>query len=279
MEDISVIFGAQVSVKVHPVVIFNILDHFIRRNPDEDRVIGTLLGVNVEGAIEIRNCFPVPHTEGEQVAVGMEFHRTMYDLHQRTAPKEVIVGWYATGLDITENSVIIHDFFAKESTTAAVHLLIDTALTHDTLGIRAYTWSSLSLGDKSLGSYFQPISLEMLSLDVDKVGFEVLSRTKNDTVATLASDLSNLQGSVVKLLELIGVVLTYVEKVRDGEIKGDNAIGRFLTKSASVLPKFEPETLDKLFNNNVQDLLMVVYLANLTRTQIAVAEKLQKTLP
>jgi translation initiation factor 3 subunit F len=54
-------------VKVHPVVIFNILDHFIRRTEGQDRVIGTLLGVNVEGTIEIRNCFPVPHTEGEQV--------------------------------------------------------------------------------------------------------------------------------------------------------------------------------------------------------------------
>jgi len=278
MEDISVIFGTQVSVKVHPVVIFNILDHYVRRGEQNDRVIGTLMGVNVEGAIEVRNCFPVPHSEGDQVAVDMDFHRNMCDLHQRTAPKEVIVGWYATGLDITENSVVIHDFYTKESATTAVHLLVDTALTNDTLGIRAYIGTNLSFGERNLGAYFQPVSLEMLSLDVDKVGFEVLARTKTDTVSTLVSDLANLQGSVVKLLELIETVLTYVEKVRDGEIKADNAIGRFLAKTASVLPKFDPETLDKLFNNNVQDLLMVVYLANLTRTQIAVAEKLQKTL-
>lgn len=280
MEDVPVIFGSQLAVKVHPVVIFNILDHFIRRTEGQDRVIGTLLGVNVEGTIEIRNCFPVPHTEGEQVAVDMQFHRNMCELHQKTAPKEVIVGWYTTGLDITENSVVIHDFYSKESSTNAVHLLIDTALTNDTLGIRAYTGTNLTLAEKpSLGSYFQPVPLEMLSLDVDKVGFEVLSRTKTENVASLLSDLTNLQGSISKLLEMITTVLAYVEKVRDGEIKADNTIGRFLAKCASVLPKFEPEQLDKLFNNNVQDLLMVVYLANLTRTQIAVAEKLQKTLP
>ena len=46
---------------------------------------------------------------------------------------------YTTGLDITENSVVIHDFYSKESATSAVHLLIDTALTNDTLGIKAYT--------------------------------------------------------------------------------------------------------------------------------------------
>lgn len=277
MED-SLSFGSQLSVKVHPVVIFNILDHFIRRNEGQDRVIGTLLGVNVEGVIEIRNCFPVPHTEGEQVAVDMQFHRTMVDLQQRTAPKEVIVGWYTTGLDITENSVVIHEFYTKESAFSAVHLLIDTALTNDTLGIRAYTGMPLEMAGKpSLGSYFQPVGFEILSLDLDKVGFEV--STKKTENSALASDLANLQGSVVKLLENIQTVLTYVEKVRDGEIKGDNTIGRFLAKCVSVLPKFEPEALDKIFNNNVQDLLMVVYLANLTRTQLTVAERLQKTLP
>jgi len=278
MEDISVIFGAQVSVKVHPVVIFNILDHFVRRT-EGDRVVGTLLGVNVEGTIEIRNCFPVPHREIDSVAVDMKFHKTMYDLHQKTAPKEVIVGWYATGLDINENSVIIHEFYSSTSATTAIHLLVDTALTNDTLGIRAYIGSNLSFGDKDLGAYFQPVSLEILSLDVDRVGFEVLSRTKNDSLATLTSDLVNLQGSVEKLLELITTVLNYVEKVRDGEIKGDSAIGRFLAKTIAVIPKWDPEQIDRLFNANMQDLLMVVYLANLTRTQILVAEKLQKTLP
>jgi hypothetical protein len=53
-------------VKVHPVVIFSILDHYIRRN-EGYRVIGTLTGNMNDGIIEIKNCYPVPHTEGEQV--------------------------------------------------------------------------------------------------------------------------------------------------------------------------------------------------------------------
>ena len=50
------------------MVVFSVLDHHIRR-PDADRVIGVLLG-NISdetGIVEIRNCFPVPHGEGEQV--------------------------------------------------------------------------------------------------------------------------------------------------------------------------------------------------------------------
>lgn len=37
----------------------------------------------------------MPHNEtDDQVAVDMEYQRTMFNLHQRVNPKEVIVGWY-----------------------------------------------------------------------------------------------------------------------------------------------------------------------------------------
>ena len=53
--------------KVHPVVLFNILDHYTRRNEGQDRVIGTLLGsVNSDGSVEVKNSFPVPHTESSE---------------------------------------------------------------------------------------------------------------------------------------------------------------------------------------------------------------------
>jgi translation initiation factor 3 subunit F len=38
------------------------------------------------------------------------------------------------------------------------------------------------------------------------------------------------------------------------------------------------DNYEKMFNNSLQDLLMVVYLANLTRTQLKLAEKLQSAI-
>jgi len=281
MEDLSVILGAQVNVKVHPVVIFNILDQYVRREK-QDRVIGTLLGSFNDGVIEIKNSFPVPHTESDQVAVDMEFHRNMFELHQKTAPKEIIVGWYATGLDINENSVMIHDFYGKETNIPTVaHLLVDTSLTQDTtMGLRAYIGTPVAFGDKQLGSYFQPVPLEIRSLEIDRVGIDIISRTRDtkDGIAEFFPDLQNLEGSMQILAGLLDSVSEYVEGVASGKIPADPAIGRFLSKAVSALPTFDAETIDKIFNNSIQDLLMVVYLGNLTRTQIALAEKLQKTL-
>jgi translation initiation factor 3 subunit F len=83
-------------VTIHPVALFSILDHYLRRKDDQDRVIGTLLGVRTSEAdtVEVRSSFAVLHSEtSEQVAVDMEYHRTMYELHHKVNPKEVIVGW------------------------------------------------------------------------------------------------------------------------------------------------------------------------------------------
>lgn len=55
--------GGVTSYEVRPLVIFNILDNFRRRNPEQFRVVGTLLGVREGSTVTVTNCFPVPHTE------------------------------------------------------------------------------------------------------------------------------------------------------------------------------------------------------------------------
>jgi len=162
-----------------------------------------------------------------------------------------------------------------------VHLLVDTELSDDTtMGLRAYIGTPVAFGDKQLGSYFQPIPLELRSLDIDKVGLDILSRTRDNVegLSDFYTDMQNLEGSITTLAGLIDRVSEYVDNVVSGKQPADPAIGRFLSKAVSSLPNFDVETIDKIFNNSIQDLLMVVYLANLTRTQIALAEKLQKSL-
>jgi len=57
------------SIRVHPVVLFTICDAFIRRNEGQDRVIGTLLGTVGDGAVDIKNCYAVPHSESNDAEI------------------------------------------------------------------------------------------------------------------------------------------------------------------------------------------------------------------
>ena len=54
---------ASISVRVQPVVLLNICDTYIRRNKDQTRVIGTLLGSVAEGIVDVKNCYAVPYNE------------------------------------------------------------------------------------------------------------------------------------------------------------------------------------------------------------------------
>ena len=53
---------------------------------------------------------------------------------------------------------------------------------------------------------------------------------------------------------------------------------RWLTMYQSHCCQIDPAEFEKMFNNSLQDLLMVVYLANLTRTQVVLQEKLNSVL-
>ena len=61
---------AGVSVKLKPLVLFNICDAYIRRNEAQPRVIGTLLGHIADGVVYVQNCYAVPHNESnDQVMI------------------------------------------------------------------------------------------------------------------------------------------------------------------------------------------------------------------
>jgi hypothetical protein len=56
-----------VDVKIHPTVLFQIIDAYERRNEKMTRVVGTLLGSNIQGNIEVTDSFVVPHRDGDEV--------------------------------------------------------------------------------------------------------------------------------------------------------------------------------------------------------------------
>ena len=67
--------------------------------------------------------------------------------------------------------------------------------------------------------------------------------------------------------------MEYVEKANVSST--DPGVLRLLQDVVASAPRMPSVQFDQMFNSQVQDMLVVVYLANLTRTQLALAEKLQ----
>jgi len=273
--------------------MFSIIDHYSRRNDDQERVIGALLGrQSPGGTVEITDCFPVPHEESsEVVGVEMEFHKLMLDLHNRVNSREQIVGWYSTTGDIPYNSVLVHEFFQHEvnSATTPVHVTIDPSLsnidvnsTDDSIPripLKAFVSEALSLGDKLLGCQFHEIALtlETTSLEIlsKGVGLESAATTGPSPVL---SDFDRLHAQFRQILELLTRISEHVTKVVDGKAPADPATMRAIDKALNTIPHIDATQFQNVVDGHVQDLLVLVYLTNLTRAQLAIAERLEVAL-
>ncbi|CAH1757796.1 14175_t:CDS:2 [Entrophospora sp. SA101] len=270
------------TVSVHPVVFFSILDHYLRRQREQHRVIGTLLGVrNEDGSeVEVRNCFPVPHNETlNQVAVDMEYHQNMFELHKKVNAKEVIVGWYATGSNLNQWNALIHDFYSKEVSVPfqAIHLTMDTDIKNEEklLGVKTYVSAPIGISAKPENCLFLPVPCDVKYFDAEKSGLNLLASAKDDVnrSTSLISDMDNIEKTLLSVQDMLERIINYTNK--DGSVLPNSTIGRFLMDSISVVPTIDKKEFEKMFYSHLQDLLMVDYLANLTRTQLAIAEKLQ----
>ncbi|KQK08127.1 eukaryotic translation initiation factor 3 subunit F [Brachypodium distachyon] len=258
--------------RVEALVVFTICDSYVRRPDQADRVIGTLLGsVLPDGTVHVRNAYVVPHSESaDQVALDIEYHHNMYVSHQKVNPKEVIVGWFSTGFGVSGGSTLIHEFYSRE-VQSPIHLTVDTGFTMGEASIKAYVSSNLSLGDRHLAAQFQEIPLDRKVLLSETVEFEML---KSVVVEKLPNDLEGMESSMQKLYALIDEIYKYVDDAVEGRVALDNKIGRFIADTVSSVPKLSPSAFERVFNDRIQDNLALVYLSSITRTQIAVAEKL-----
>jgi len=270
------------NVHVHPVAIFSILDHYLRRTKDEERVIGTLLGVRVDNTVEIKTSFAVPYKEStEQVQVDFDYLKAMFELHQKVNSREIIVGWYSTGSDLNSYSALLQNFFSDQTTPfPAVHLLVGTGTQEGgELGVRAFISSPVGVSPRSENCVFVPIPFELSFHVSERSGLELLLSASKASKHTTAPthDLVAMENSLKSVIEMIDRVLAYVKRVINGEIEGNEKIGKYLLDTLSETSDsagVDKGQLDTLFNSHLQDTLMVSYLASLVRSQVEVSTRL-----
>ncbi|KAH9983568.1 Mov34-domain-containing protein [Russula compacta] len=258
------------SISVHPTALFSILDHYLRRTDAQQRVIGTLLGTRNEGdnAISVRTAFAVLHSEtSEQVAVDMDYHRTMFDLSQRVNPKESIVGWYSTGSNLNTYSALIQNFYSQETTPyPAIHIALNTGTElGEEAGVKAYISSPVGVFPKPENAVFVPIPVTLRMNDAERSGLHLLESAPSSPVG----ELFQLETTLKNVLEMIDRVLAYAQEAAAGK-PADAALGRYLMDALGG----GVEELGKGgFTSSLQDTLMMSYLANLVRAQAEVSAR------
>jgi translation initiation factor 3 subunit F len=247
-------------------------------------VIGALVGVRSEDGTEaeVRSCFAIPHTENEdQVEVDVEYQKNMLALTLRAAPRETLLGWYTTSHELNSFSALIQNFFASPETGTfphpAVHLTINTDAG---AAIKTKTYISAPVAvnaERAAEScLFLEVPHRLLTGDAERSALEAVSAAAGEETrsAPVASDVETLTRAMETVSGLLERVSEYVSEVLDEERDGNHALGQNLMNALSLAPKVDALAVEHDFNNHIQDVLMVSYLANTIRTQIDLAQRL-----
>ncbi|KAI2605862.1 Mov34-domain-containing protein, partial [Hypoxylon fragiforme] len=288
------------SVTIQSQAIVSILDHATRRDirptptptnesavvaaSSSSRVIGALVGTRSEDGAEINvsSSFAIPHTENEdQVEVDVEYQKNMLSLHLRAHPREVLLGWYSTTQELNSFSALIQNFFASPETGTfphpAIHLTVSADPGSD-IKTRAYISSPVAVNAEraSESCLFMPVLCRVGTSDAERAALDIVGRARDNVTrsAPVITDVEALTTTLEHTLSILDRVSDYVGAVIDEEREPNNALGQYLIRAVSLAPKVDPATIESDFNNHIQDVLMISYLANSIRTQIGLSQRL-----
>jgi translation initiation factor 3 subunit F len=259
------------------------------------KTIGALLGTYERGAINITGAFAVPYgttQQGNQQAelqLDMQYLEEMLEYNKKTKPYEGPVGWFTTTHMLESLDVNVHDYFMgrinkwyqrTKDVPAVVCLMLncdqlDKAGKTDPI-VYIKTSTGIPFAKDPHTSIFHRINVdvttyraEQVVLDVALKGIESKGREvrMSDGVTELAAGISEMSG----WLETIG---RYVDDVIAGKTTPDPLLGRRLMEAMAYGSQMTSKQMDKIVNGSIRDHLMIAYLSQVAKTQLALYEKM-----
>jgi translation initiation factor 3 subunit F len=199
----------------------------------------------------------------------------MAQLHTKVNSREKVVGWFSTGSQVSGSDALIQSFYGNE-TPNPVHLTLDTSLQDGHMGVRAYVSKTLSIGGKELAREFQEVHCEVNRIEAEKAAGDLLTA---QTVHKLPGDLEGLTTSLDKLEATLAAAKAYVDAVIAGQQPGGNdnnnvAVGRALSEAVAAVPHFSTEEFQRLIKDSQNDVVLTLYLGNLIKAHISLADRL-----
>lgn len=211
----------------------------------------------------------------------VEYQKNMLALHLKASPRETLLGWYTTSHELNSFSALIQNFFASPETGTfphpAIHLTVSTDPGAD-VQLKAYISAPVAVNAERAAEscLFIQVPHKVSYTDAERSALELISSAKDveSRSVPIPSDVEGLARSIEATVELLDRVSGFVSEILDEEREPNNALGQYLMSALSLAPKVDAASIEHDFNNHIQDVLMVSYLANSIRTQIDLSQRL-----
>jgi len=264
-------------VIVHPLVLLSVVDHFNRMGKigNQKRVVGVLLGCwRQKGVLDVSNSFAVPFDEDDKDKavwfLDHDYLDSMYGMFKKVNARERVVGWYHTGPKLHQNDIAINELVRRYCPNSIL-VIIDAKPKDLGLPTEAYiSVEEVHEDGTPTSKTFEHVSSEIGAEEAEEVGVEHLLRDiKDTTVGSLSQKLTNQLLGLKGINAQIRDIKNYLIKVGKGQLPLNHQIVYQLQDILNLLPDITKESFTDTLYVKTNDQMLVVYLASMVRSIVA----------
>ncbi|CEP14864.1 hypothetical protein [Parasitella parasitica] len=269
------------SIAVHPLVLLNISDHYTRtklQNPtaiESGRMYGALLASQSGRDVDIINSFELPLSFEQDSNTVLDKSFLLYKLEQlkQVFPHLDFMGWYTLGAEPSEADLKLHEQFLQVSESALFLQMDPRALqpagAAKEFPVNIYE-SVIDIVDGHtrlvfIKSAYKVETGEAECIAVDHVAKPSSSSADTGLGNTLIAHLTTQRNAIAMLNSRIQLLHQYLQDAQSGAIPIDHDIIRQISSICGRSPVLEKTAFEEQFTTEYNDVLLVAYLASITK--------------
>jgi COP9 signalosome complex subunit 6 len=265
------------------LVILNISDHHTRvksqNNNTSVQVYGALIGVQNGRGIEIFNSFEIPVANK---LLDHTYFLMKQDQYKQVFPKFEFLGWYSTlsSLEPTPAEIELHpQFYPYNDTPLFLSLNPNTKTSTIAVDLPIHIYEQAVDAKSQL--LFTKSSYKIETGEAERISIEHVAHSTNSNEtdnpnASLTSHLVGQKNAIKMLNTRIKLLYKYILDVKNGTVERDDQVLRAISSLCNRLPAVKSEEFDEQFLKDYNDVLLISYLASITKGSDALNELLEK---
>ncbi|KAI8075409.1 putative COP9 signalosome, subunit CSN6 [Gilbertella persicaria] len=267
------------SISVHPLVLLNISDHYTRtklQNPsiiEHGKMYGALLASQSGRDIDIINSFELASQQDPHVILDKSF--LLYKLEQlkQVFPTLDFMGWYSLGSTPSETDLRLHEQFLQLN-ESALFLQLDPNTLTTSGGVKEFPVdiyeSIMDIVNERTRLAFIKADYKVETGEAERIAVDHVAKPSSSSAetglgSTLISHLTTQRNAIAMLHTRIQFLLQYLEDIASGVMPMDHDVVRQISSLCKRSPILEKKAFEEQFTTEYNDVLLVAYLASITK--------------
>jgi len=268
---------SEARIFLHPLVIMNIADHHARKvaeskqfdakNPP--RVLGAVFGTQQNQVVEVMSSVEITFTidDEKQIRMNDDTFAEDTDLYKQIYPEHECLGWYSTATDIMLTDLPFHKRFT-EYNESPLYIRMNPVVRVDAkaLPVNVYRME-MKIVKEVPKTVFIDLPFKVVSEPAERVTTDHIIQDKDvvSKFSQIVPHFETFQTAIEALQQRIQLLISFLEKVENNEIEGNQEILKNIQGVCNRIPTMVNEKFEEDFHNEMSNGMMMTYLAAMTK--------------